>query len=105
MNFGNQGPWDQAKFECLLMEWIVACDQPFDEVEEEEFVKLMTYACHLAPSMKLPGREVIHCWVMKMGEETVNGICEIFVVGEIQWYNVLHAHHCIESRGENCSIS
>ncbi|KAF8236729.1 hypothetical protein L208DRAFT_1217461, partial [Tricholoma matsutake] len=35
------GPWDQAKFECLLTEWIVSCDQPFDEVKEEEFVKLM----------------------------------------------------------------
>jgi hypothetical protein len=29
-------------FEHLLTEWIVACDQPFDEVEKEEFVKLMT---------------------------------------------------------------
>ncbi|KAF8233226.1 hypothetical protein L208DRAFT_1267987, partial [Tricholoma matsutake] len=92
------GPWDQAKFECLLTEWIVACDQPFDEVEEED-------ARHPAPSMKLPGHEGICHWVMKMGEETVDGIHEMFAVGEIQWYNVLRAHHCIESQRENCSIS
>ncbi|KAF8234452.1 hypothetical protein L208DRAFT_1261840 [Tricholoma matsutake] len=49
------GPWDQAKFKCLLTEWIVACDQPFDEVEKEEFVKLMTYACHPA-SFNLEGK-------------------------------------------------
>ena len=93
-NSGSQGLWDQAKFERLLTEWIVACDQPFDEVEEE-FIKLMTYACHPAPSVKLPGREGIRCWVMKMGEETVDGIHEMFAVGEIQWYSVLCAHHCI----------
>jgi len=96
-NSGSQGPWDQAKFKHLLTEWIVACDQPFDEVEEEEFIKLMTYACHPAPSVKLPGWEGIHRWVMKMGKETVDGICEMFAVGEIWWYNVLCAHHCIES--------
>jgi hypothetical protein len=60
-NSGSQGPWDQAKFKCLLTEWIVACDQPFDEDEEEEFVKLMTYAHHPAPSVKLPGQEGICC--------------------------------------------
>jgi hypothetical protein len=104
-NSGSQGPWDQAKFERLLTEWIVACDQPFDEVEEEEFVKLMTYARHPAPSVKLPGREGIRRRVMKMGEETVNSIREMFAVGEIEWSNVLCAHHYIESRGENRSIS
>ena len=97
VNSGNQGLWDQAKFECLLMKWIVACDQSFYEVEEEEFVKLITYACHPAPSVKLPGCEGIHHQVIKMGKETVNSIHEMFVVGEIQWYNVLHTHHCIES--------
>ena len=55
-NSMNQGLWDQAKFECLLTEWIVACDQPFDEVEKEEFVKLMTYVHH---PLKLPSQEGI----------------------------------------------
>ncbi|KAH9993284.1 hypothetical protein BJV74DRAFT_884394 [Russula compacta] len=72
------GPWDQAKFEHLLTEWIVAYDQPFDEVRKEEFVKLMTYAHHPAPSVKLPSQEGIQCCVMKMGEDTIAGIYEVF---------------------------
>jgi len=80
---GNQGPWDQAKFERLLTEWIVACDQPFSEVEEEEFVKLMTYARHPASSVDLPSWEGIRRRVMKMGEDTIDGIREMFAVEDI----------------------
>ncbi|KDR70575.1 hypothetical protein GALMADRAFT_144479 [Galerina marginata CBS 339.88] len=36
-------PWDQEKFERLLIEGIVACDQPFDEVEKTEFIATMSY--------------------------------------------------------------
>ena len=40
----------------------------------------MIYACHPAPSVKLPSREgVKHC-VMKMGEDTIDGIHEMFSV-------------------------
>ena len=52
-----QGPWDQEKFEHLLTEWIIACNQPFDEVKKEEIIKLMTYACHPAPTVELPSHE------------------------------------------------
>ncbi|KAF8510830.1 hypothetical protein BU17DRAFT_97802 [Hysterangium stoloniferum] len=48
------GLWDQEKFECLLIEWIVTCNQSYDEVEKPKFVKLMTYAHHPASSVKLP---------------------------------------------------
>ena len=89
---GNQGPWDQAKFERLLTEWIVACDQPFDEVEKEEFIKLMTYARHPASSVNLPSREGIRRRVMKMGEDTIDGIHEMFAVGDIWSYTILRAH-------------
>jgi len=27
------GDWNQAKFEELLAQWLMACDQPFEEVE------------------------------------------------------------------------
>ena len=83
-NFMTQGPWDQAKFERLLTEWIVACNQPFDGVENEEFIKLMTYARHPATSVKLPSREGVQHCVIKMGEDTVGGIREMFDVGIIQ---------------------
>ncbi|KAJ6597895.1 hypothetical protein B0H10DRAFT_2231910 [Mycena sp. CBHHK59/15] len=38
------GPWDQAKFEELLVEWLVACDQPFQEVERPELRRLLEQA-------------------------------------------------------------
>lgn len=58
----------------------MACDQPFDEVEKEEFIKLMTYVRHPASSVKLPSREGIRRRVMKMGEDTVDGIRQMFAV-------------------------
>jgi hypothetical protein len=58
----------------------VACDQPFDEVEKEEFIKLMTYARHPTTALKLPSRAGIKRRVMKMGSLTIDGIREMFGV-------------------------
>ena len=41
----------------------------------------MTYAYHTAPSVKLPSQEGIRCCVMKMGEDTIAGIHEMFQAG------------------------
>ncbi|KIL63847.1 hypothetical protein M378DRAFT_50048, partial [Amanita muscaria Koide BX008] len=38
------GEFVQEDFEKLLAEWIVACDQPFDEVDKRPFRKLLEYA-------------------------------------------------------------
>ncbi|KAG0693873.1 hypothetical protein DFH29DRAFT_815918, partial [Suillus ampliporus] len=35
--------WDQNMFEQLLAEWMVACDQPFEEVDRLEFRRLLEY--------------------------------------------------------------
>jgi hypothetical protein len=37
----------RGHFEQLLADWVVACDQPFDEVEKPEFRRLLEYT-HLA---------------------------------------------------------
>jgi hypothetical protein len=78
----RQGPWDQEKFERLLTEWIVACDQPFDEVEKPEFIAMMNATRHAATGgpLKIPKREAIKRCVMKMGEETIEGVHEMFSV-------------------------
>jgi hypothetical protein len=44
----------------------------------------MTYARYPAPSVKLPSREGVKCHVMKMGEDTIDGIHEMFSV-HILW--------------------
>lgn len=76
----DQEPWDQEKFEQLLVEWIVACDQPFDEVEKPEFIDLMCYGRHGVPNFSLPKREGIRRRIMKLGEETVEEVRTFFVV-------------------------
>jgi hypothetical protein len=76
----QQGPWDQEKFEQLLTEWIVACDQPFDEVEKQEFVMMMNFVRHTGGPLKIPKREGIKRHVMKMGEEIIEGVREMFMV-------------------------
>ncbi|KAI0280551.1 hypothetical protein BC826DRAFT_975242 [Russula brevipes] len=64
------GAWDQEKFEQVLTEWIVACDQPFNEVEKQEFVTMMNL---------IPKRDGIKRRVMKMGDEIIEGVCEMFM--------------------------
>jgi hypothetical protein len=44
----------------------------------------MVYAHHPAPSVKLPSHEGVKCCVMKMREDIINGICEMFSV-HILW--------------------
>jgi len=65
--------WDQEEFEKLLARWIVACDQPFDEVDKLEFRSLLEYT-HLRPSLHIPHRGAMRTRIMKMGEDTVDGI-------------------------------
>ena len=75
-----QGLWDQDKFEQLIAEWIVACDQPFEEVDCPEFWDMLTYAHHLAPNIKIPHRDAIRHRIMKMGEDSVEATKEMFAV-------------------------
>lgn len=39
-----KGEFIQEDFENLLAEWIVTCDQPFDEVDKQPFHKMLEYA-------------------------------------------------------------
>lgn len=75
-----KGPFDAERMERLIVEWIVACDQPFDEVEKPEYIDMMNYAHHPATEIKLPGRNGVKRRVMKMGEDTVEGIRKMFEV-------------------------
>ncbi|KAJ8515669.1 hypothetical protein ONZ45_g6946 [Pleurotus djamor] len=74
-----KGPWDQDKFEELLAKWIIACDQPFDEVDKPEFRQLLEYTHHPSPNpLHVPHRTAVRNRVMKMGEETVRNIKKMF---------------------------
>jgi hypothetical protein len=65
--------WSQDEFEKLLAEWMVVCDQPFDEVDEPSFRHLLEYT-HFRSSLNIPHRHAMKRRIMKMGEDTVEGI-------------------------------
>jgi hypothetical protein len=62
--------WSQDEFEKLLAEWMVVCDQPFDEVDEPSFHHLLEYT----HSLNILHRHAMKRCIMKMGEDTVEGI-------------------------------
>jgi hypothetical protein len=76
----RQGPWNQDRFKQLLTEWIVACDQPFDEVDKLEFITMMNFTHHSGASLKILKHDGIRHRVMKMGDETIEGLGEMFAV-------------------------
>jgi hypothetical protein len=75
-----QGPWDQEKFEQLIAEWVVSCDQPFEEVDRPQFRETLMYTHHPAPEPKIPHRDAIRRRIMKMGEDSVEATKEMFAV-------------------------
>ena len=77
--FVQEQSWDQDTFERLLSEWIVACDQPFDEVEKPEFRQLLEYT-HLRPSLHIPHRGAVKKRIMKMGEDTIEDVKKMIEV-------------------------
>jgi hypothetical protein len=77
--FYNQEPWNQGDFERLLIEWMVACDQPFEEVERPEFIAAMSYG-RSSSKFTLPKRDGVRRRVMKLGDATVQEIKDMFAV-------------------------
>ena len=67
------------KFDRLVTEWIVACDQPFDEVENFEFKRMM----HAAnPNASLPSADAIQRRIVDMASETVAGLKTMISVSQ-----------------------
>jgi hypothetical protein len=64
----------------MVVEWIIACDQPFDEVERPEFIALMNFMHHAGGVLKIPSHKGIKRRVIKMGEEVIDGIHGMFKV-------------------------
>jgi hypothetical protein len=79
--------WNQQTFETLLVEWIVACDQPFEEVDCPEFQKLLEYM-HFQPSLWIPHHGPIHSCIMKMGEDTVQGVQNLIMVTSLIFFSM-----------------
>lgn len=74
-------PWSQDKFKELLTSWVVASDQPFTEVENPEFVEMLSYVCSSATPLEIPGRNSVKRSVMKMADEGIKETKKMFAVG------------------------
>jgi hypothetical protein len=59
---------------------MVACDQPFTEVENPEFIAAMGYG-RTSSKFTLPKKNGVHRQVMKLGEEVVEETKAMFLVG------------------------
>ena len=62
------------------MEWVIACDQPFEEVQRPEFVVMMNYTHHSGTTLRIPERDGIKWRLMKMGDDTINSVRKMFSV-------------------------
>lgn len=70
--------WDQGEFERLLVRWIVATDQPFEEVERVEFKELLEYTHREA--IQFPSLSTVRRRIMKQGIDTVASIQQMVKV-------------------------
>jgi len=55
---------DQENFEQLPTEWIVSCDQLFDEVKTPEFINMMNFTHHNGGPLKIRKWEGIKCCIV-----------------------------------------
>ncbi|KAL0945053.1 hypothetical protein HGRIS_012008 [Hohenbuehelia grisea] len=67
----SEAAWDQAEFEKILAEWMVACDQPFEEVERREFKRLLQYTHRGSKPLHIPGRTTMKTRILQLGKDTI----------------------------------
>ncbi|KAF9494850.1 hypothetical protein BDN71DRAFT_1507353 [Pleurotus eryngii] len=73
-----KGPFNQKEFKQLLIEWIIACNQQFEEVEHPQLRQLLEYTHHSVKPLHIPHRTTIKTHVMKMGKDKIDDIKKMF---------------------------
>jgi hypothetical protein len=64
----------------LLIRWIVACDQPFEEVERPEFKALLQYVRGASHTLPIPSATTVKRHVMAMGRQMEEELKEFIQV-------------------------
>ena len=62
------------------MEWVIACDQPFEKVERPEYIAMMNYTRHAGTLLKILKRDGIKRCLMKMGNDSIKDVHRMFSV-------------------------
>ncbi|KAI0757504.1 hypothetical protein C8Q80DRAFT_1265415 [Daedaleopsis nitida] len=65
--------FDQSRFEELLAEWIVACDQPFQEVEHSELWRLFQYI-HGRATLHIPSADTVKRRIVDLSTATFENV-------------------------------
>ncbi|KAF5324671.1 hypothetical protein D9611_004416 [Ephemerocybe angulata] len=72
----TKAAWDQAKFDGLVVKWVVTTDQSFDAVDKESFRDMVT--CAHGSEVKIIHRSTVARRVLKLGEDTIEETREMF---------------------------
>jgi len=72
--------FDMETFKRYVAEWIVACDQLFEEVEWPEFCCLLQYTHMGSKQLDIPHQQALKDCIMRMGKDTIRGIKEMLKV-------------------------
>ena len=75
------------------MEWVIACDQPFEKVKRPEFITMMNYTYHTGTSLKISKHDGIKRHLMKMDNETIEDVYKLFSV----WFYLSSFHNILIS--------
>jgi hypothetical protein len=75
-----QKPFDYAVWEEKLIDYIIASNQPFTEVESEEFIDFIQYTHQNTTNLKLPSATTVQRRVFKMSEKTIDELRAVFKV-------------------------
>jgi hypothetical protein len=74
---------------------MVACDQPFEEVDQLEFRRLLEYI-HMRP-LHIPHRKSMSRRIMKMGDDMIQDVKSMIAVSIFVWCsfrsNVTHVEY------------
>lgn len=68
-----QEKFDPEKFRKLLGEWLVACDQPFTEVQRPELRRVFQYI-HGGQPLDIPSANTMQRRIHELGSEAVEEV-------------------------------
>ena len=78
------------------MEWVIAHDQLFKEVEKPEFIAMINYTHHTGMLVKIPKRNGIKLSLIKMGDQMIEDVRKMFLVGYLYLLIVYYADSRID---------
>lgn len=87
-----------------MIEWVVSCDQPFQEVEHPEFRALLGYVHHCSTTLKIPSADTVQRRVMKIGQTMEDELREFFEV-KLIFFEAIYSKQCMQKLESLVSIS